>query len=64
MPKIKKPLLVTAGSDDRVVKIQHVLLDRWLTNTAFNSMIEGAEHSFRGLYADQRVDTIIEFIEQ
>lgn len=65
MPKIKKPLLVIAGTEDKVVKnlgsIAQPLSDKYGFQL---NIIDGADHSFRDLYADEMVDSIIEFIEE
>lgn len=65
MPKIKKPLLVIAGTEDKVVKNLASSVQPLANKHGFQfNIIEGADHSFRDLYADEMVETIIEFIEQ
>lgn len=64
MPKIKKPLLVIAGTEDKVVKNLGSITQPLVDKHGFQlNIIEGADHNFRDLYADEMVDTIIEFIE-
>lgn len=64
MPKIKKPLLVIAGTEDKVVKNLAGFVQPLADKHGFQfNIIEGADHSFRDLYADEMVETIIEFIE-
>lgn len=65
MPKIKKPLLVIAGTEDKVVKNLASIVQPLADKHGFQfNIIEGAGHNFRDLYADEMVETIIEFIEQ
>ena len=65
MPKIKKPLLVIAGSEDTVVKNLGSIVQPLADKYGFQlNIIEGADHSFRDLYADEMVESIVEFIEQ
>lgn len=63
LPKIKKPILVFAATEDQVVKE----LDKKLSSMAEAGTIElevmeGADHSFRDLYAEDLVDRTVEFI--
>jgi pimeloyl-ACP methyl ester carboxylesterase len=63
LPKIKKPVLVFAATEDQVVKG----LDKKLAPVAEAGVIElevmeGADHSFRDLYAEDLVDRAVEFI--
>lgn len=63
LPKISKPVLVFAGTEDQVVKG----LDRIFAPMAEAGMIElevmdGADHSFRDLYVEDLVDRVIEFV--
>ena len=63
LPEIKKPVLVFAASEDQVVKG----LDKKLAPVAESGVIElevmeGADHSFRDLYAEDLVDRAVEFI--
>lgn len=63
LPKIKKPVLVFAGTEDQVVKG----LDKKLIPLAEAGAIElevmdGADHFFRDLYAEDLVERAVEFI--
>lgn len=63
LPKIKKPVLVFAATEDQVVKG----LDKKLMPIAEAGVIElevmdGADHSFRDLYAEDLVERAVEFI--
>jgi len=65
LPKIKKPVLVFAGTEDQVVKG----LDKKLAPLAEAGDIElvvmdGADHSFRDLYAEDLLERAIEFINE
>ena len=63
--KIKKPLLVIAGTEDKVVKDLDKIVPPLADKHDFQfNVIDGADHSFRDLYADEVIETIIEFIEQ
>lgn len=65
MPKIKKPLLVIAATEDKVVKNLGNITQPLSDKHGFQlNVIEGADHSFRDLYADEVVEGIIEFIEE
>ena len=62
-PKIKKPVLVFAATEDQVVKG----LDKKLAPVAEAGVIElevmeDADHSFRDLYAEDLVERAVEFI--
>jgi len=63
LPDIKKPVLVFAATEDQVVKG----LDKTLAPVAEAGVIElevmeGADHSFRDLYAEDLVERAVEFI--
>ena len=65
MPKIKKPLLVIAATEDKVVKNLGNITQPLSDKHGFQlNVIEGADHSFRDLYVDEVVEGIIEFIEE
>ena len=64
LPEITKPVLVFAGTEDQVVKG----LDKKLAPIAEAGKIElevmeGADHSFRDLYAEDLVDRVVEFLQ-
>jgi dienelactone hydrolase len=63
LPDINKPVLVFAATEDQVVKG----LDKTLVPVAEAGVIElevmeGADHSFRDLYAEDLVERAVEFI--
>ena len=65
LPKVKKPVLVFAGTEDQVVKG----LDEKLAPLAEAGDIElevmdGADHYFRDLYVEDLVDRAVEFINE
>ena len=65
LPKIRKPVLVFAGTEDQVVKE----LDAKLAPLAEAGDIElevmdGADHSFRDLYAEDLVERAVEFMNE
>lgn len=62
LPKIKKPMLIVMGSADEVVanlpaKLEGVTQDNLTIET-----VDGADHFFRDLYADELADKIAEFV--
>ena len=63
MPKIKKPLLVFAGTEDKVTKNLDKLGAPLAEKHGFQfEVIDDADHYFRDLYADELVEIITEFI--
>ena len=65
LPKIEQPVLVFVGSEDQVVRG----LEEAVTPLADGSrirleVIDGADHFFRDLYAEDLADITLEFIEQ
>jgi len=60
----KLPSLVIIGSDDHTVSdLQEKMLG--VSNDRVQSIIiEGADHYFRDLYADEVIENITEFLEQ
>lgn len=63
LPKIKKPVLVFVGSED---KVNEGLADRMAPVAEKEGVelvvIDGADHYFRDLYAEDLVDQVVEFI--
>ncbi len=62
LPKIKKPMLIVLGSADEVVtdlpaKLEGVAQDNLTIET-----VDGADHFFRDLYADEVADKVAEFV--
>jgi pimeloyl-ACP methyl ester carboxylesterase len=62
---IKKPLLLVAGTADTVVKDLHRTMPPLAQQLGFQLMVlEGADHSFRDLYADEIAERIVEFLQE
>jgi pimeloyl-ACP methyl ester carboxylesterase len=64
LPKIKQPVLVFAATEDTIVKG----LDKKVAPLADGEniqlvVIDGADHTFRDLYAEDVVDAIVSFLE-
>lgn len=63
LSKIKKPVLLIAGSEDTVVKdldkIYEALPDKGNSELF---VVDGAGHMFRDLYAEEMADKIVEFV--
>ena len=62
LPKIKKPMLIVMGSADEVVadlpaKLEGIQQDNLKTET-----IDGADHFFMDLYADELADKVAKFV--
>ncbi len=62
LPKIHKPMLLVMGSEDKVVaglpaKLENIKLDNLTVES-----VEGADHFFMDLYADELADKIAEFV--
>ncbi|MCW9014392.1 MAG: alpha/beta hydrolase [Gammaproteobacteria bacterium] len=65
MTKIKKPLLVFAGSNDKAVENLDKIVPPLAEKYGFQlNVMEGADHYFRDLYADEMVEAIVEFINE
>lgn len=63
IPKIKKPLLVIAGSEDKTVRNLDKLVPPLTQKYPFKfKLIDGADHFFRDLYADELVESVTDFI--
>jgi alpha-beta hydrolase superfamily lysophospholipase len=63
--KINKPVLVFVGSEDKVVKgLERKLKEAGLPDRVEVRVIEGADHYFRDLYAEEVVEQAIEFIKK
>jgi pimeloyl-ACP methyl ester carboxylesterase len=63
LPKITKPVLVVvAGGDDTVVGLDKKLAPIDDGTRPRLKVIDGADHFFRDLYADDAVDAIVEFV--
>jgi pimeloyl-ACP methyl ester carboxylesterase len=65
LPKIKKPILVFAGSEDQTVKGLDEKLAALAEAGDFELVvIDGADHFFRDLYVEDLVDIAVEFINE
>lgn len=63
LPKISKPVLVFAGTEDQVVKeLDKILAPMAEDRTIEIEVMDGADHSFRDLYAEDLVERVVEFI--
>lgn len=63
LPKIGKPVLVFVGSEDEVSKGQVEKVAPVAEKSAVELVvIDGADHYFRDLYAEDLVDQVVEFI--
>ncbi|MGB3917040.1 MAG: alpha/beta hydrolase [Thiothrix litoralis] len=63
LPKIKKPMLIVMGSADEVVadlpaKLEGIKQDNLTVET-----VDGADHFFMDLYADEVADKVAEFVD-
>ena len=65
LPKIKKPILVFAGSEDQTVKgLNEKLAPLAEAGDIELVVIDGADHFFRDLYVEDLVDRAVEFINE
>ena len=65
MPQIKKPLLVFVGSEDKAVKDLDKIVPPLAEKHGFQvNIMDGADHYFRDLYADELVESMLEFINE
>jgi len=65
LPKISKPLLVFAGTEDQVVRGLDKKLGPMAEAGAIDlEVMDGADHSFRDLYAEDLVERAVEFINE
>jgi pimeloyl-ACP methyl ester carboxylesterase len=65
LPKINKPVLVFAATEDRLVKgLDKKLAAMAEMGTIELEVIDGADHFFRDLYAEDLVDLAVEFINE
>ena len=63
LPKINKPTLVFVGSEDQTVKGLEVKLAPLAADGVIElEVLDGADHFFRDLYAEDLVDLSVEFI--
>ena len=65
MPKIRKPLLVIVAGNDNIVVDLDKKVSPLVDGKRINmEVIEGADHLFRDLYADDAVDAIHDFLTE
>jgi len=65
LPKINKPVLVFAGSEDQNVRGLDVTLAPLAEGGVIElEVLDGADHFFRDLYAEDLVDRSVEFINE
>ncbi|WP_029134799.1 alpha/beta hydrolase [Sedimenticola selenatireducens] len=65
LPGISQPVLVFAGTEDQVVKgLDKALAPMAEAGAITLEVLEGADHSFRDLYAEDLVERAIEFINE
>ncbi len=65
LPKISKPVLVFAGSEDQIVKgLEQQLKPLAASGKIELETIDGADHFFRDLYIEDLVDRTVEFIAE
>lgn len=62
LPKIKKPMLIVMGSADEVVTDLPAKLDGVAQDNLMIETVDGADHFFRDLYADELADKVAEFV--
>ncbi|MDX2456245.1 MAG: alpha/beta hydrolase, partial [Gammaproteobacteria bacterium] len=63
--KIKKPLLVCVGTEDQLFKeLDEKLVPLAAAGTIELEVMDGADHFFRDLYAEDLVDRAIEFTSE
>lgn len=64
LSKLKLPVLVFVGSEDKVVKgLQKKLSASGLPENVQVEVVDGADHFFRDLYAEELVEQALEFIQ-
>jgi len=65
LPQIKKPLLVFVGTEDKLVmEVDEKLAPLAAAGTIDLEVMEGADHFFRDLYAEDLVERAVEFINE
>jgi dienelactone hydrolase len=62
LPKIKKPMLIVMGSEDEVVADLPAKLEGVKQDNLSVATVDGADHFFLDLYADELVDKVTEFV--
>lgn len=64
LPKITKPTLVIMGSEDTVMEDLPAQMEKIKQANVQTALIEGADHFFLDLYADEVVEKVVEFLQQ
>ena len=65
LPQVKKPLLVFVGTEDKLMlEVDEKLAPLAAAGTIDLEVMEGADHFFRDLYAEDLVDRAVEFINE
>ncbi len=64
LPKIVKPTLVVAGTEDNVVGPLESLVEPLANDRLQLLVIEGAGHFFRDLYLEELVEQVVEWLQQ
>ncbi|WP_456379740.1 alpha/beta hydrolase [Thiolapillus sp.] len=65
LKKIKQPVLLFIGSEDKVVKGLQEKLQNLSGSGSLNiEIMDGADHFFRDLYAEELVERAVEFIQE
>ncbi|WP_419605847.1 hypothetical protein [Thiolapillus sp.] len=65
LAKIKRPVLLFVGTKDKVVKGLLKKLEKLpVSGNLTVEVMEGADHFFRDLYAEDLVDRAVEFIRK
>lgn len=60
---IQVPTLVISGSEDKTVSDLPIMMNQVSNSQVKHRIIEGADHYFRDLYADEVIDLLVEFLE-
>ena len=63
LTEISVPTLVISGSEDKTVSDLPKMMSQISNSHVTHSIIEGADHYFRDLYADEVVELLAEFLE-
>ena len=63
LTEITVPTLVISGSEDKTVSDLPKMMSQVSNSHVTHSIIEGADHYFRDLYADEVVELLAEFLE-
>ena len=65
LPEIEQPVLIFIGSEDQVIKgLSQAVTPLAESGGIQVELIDGADHFFRDLYAEDLADSVVEFIRQ